>query len=44
MKTSVVRTKDKSNKKILGLIATIIATIIVTRVTMAALNDTIEEE
>ncbi len=29
---------------ILGLIATIIATIIVTRVTMAALNDTIEEE
>ena len=29
---------------ILGLIATIIATIIVTRVTMAALNDAIEEE
>ena len=29
---------------ILGLIATIIATIIVTRVTMAALSDTIEEE
>ena len=29
---------------ILGLIATLIATIIVTRVTMAALNDAIEEE